>query len=136
MNARARRSITRQITATLARVAALPKPFLFALLNGHAVQQMLDLGQLVSVNTILDEHGVPADFKDGYRSWAGRYIATAYRLNTANRNPIRAWVRHRTTGRHIHVFVYVPGDPAIESGLRAYPRTARYAAPARVLEVA
>lgn len=134
MNATAKKSITRQITSTLARVAALPKPFLFALLNGRAIQQMLDLGQLVTINTVLDELG-GSDLRDGFKSWAGRHIASCYRLNNGGRKPIRAWVRHRTTGRWIHVFVYVPGDAAIEQGLRSYNRTA-HLVPVRVLEAA
>jgi hypothetical protein len=123
VNATARRSITRQVTAILGRVMQLPTDLLFRLLDGTQVQQMLDLGQLVTVNTILDGYGVEPEFKDGYHSWAGRHIATAYRL-TNHRNPLKAWVRHRTTGRWIHAHVYVPGDPAIESGLRSYSRTA------------
>lgn len=131
MNATARRSITRQVTALLGRVMQLPTDLLFRLLNGAQVQQMLDLGQLVTVNTILDGLGVEPEFKDGYRSWAGRHIATAYRLNTGL-NPMKAWVRHRTTGRYIHAHVYVPGDAAIGQGLRSYTRTA-HLVPVRVL---
>jgi hypothetical protein len=134
MNATARRSITRQVTALLGRVMQLPTDLLYRLLNGQAIQQLLDLGQLVTVNTILDSYGVGEDFKDGYRSWAGRHIASCYRLIN-DRNPIKAWVRHRTTGRWIHAHVYVPGDTAIEQGLRSYNRTA-HLVPARVLTAA
>lgn len=123
MNATARKSITRRITRTLASVMALPTDALYALLNGTAIQQILNTGDLVTVNTILDGLGVGDDFKDGFRAWAGRHIAQAYRV--ANHGaPIRAWVRHRTTGRWIHVFVYCPGDTAITAGLRTYSRTA------------
>lgn len=130
MNATARRSIVRQTLATLRDVMALPKPFLYALLNGRAIQQMLDTGDLVTVNTVLDQLGVGADFKDGYRSHAGRHIAAAYRL-TNHREPIRAWVQHRTTGKWIHPFAYIPGDESITTGLRMYPRTA-HLVPVRV----
>lgn len=134
MNATARRSITRQVTALLGRVMQLPTDVLFRLLNGAQVQQMLDLGQLVTVNGVLDQLGVEPEFKDGYRSWAGRHIASCYRLNN-QRNPLKAWVRHRTTGRWIHAHVYVPGDVAIEQGLRSYNRTA-HLVPVRVLAAA
>ncbi len=122
MNATARHSITRQIARTLGAVLALPKSALFRLLNGVAIQRMLDAGDLVTVNTILDGLGVGADFKDGYRSWAGRHIAQAYRVAN-QRQPLKAWVQHRTTGRWIFVYCYTPGDESITAGLRNYPRT-------------
>lgn len=122
MNATARKSITRRITATLASVLALPTTALFRLLNGAAIQRMLDQGDLVTVNTVLDGLG-GSDLKDGYKSWAGRHIAQAYRVAN-QRQPLRAWVQHRTSGRWIHVFVYAPGDEAITAGLRMYGRTA------------
>ena len=134
MNATARKSITRRIAATLAHVMALPKTALFHLLNGAAIQQMLDMGDLVTVNTVLDSYGVGADFKDGYRSWTGRHIAAMYRLAN-HREPIRAWVQHRTTGRWIHVYAYCPGDESISAGLRAYSRTA-HLVPARIYQEA
>ncbi len=136
MNAVSGKSVVRQITARLAAVTRLPKAALFHLLNGSAIQQMLDLGQLVTVNTILDSYGVGDDFKDGYRSWTGRSIAAAYR-RTHRFEPLKAWVQHRTTGRWIHANVYVPGDIAIATGLRGYSRTAHLVpAPRAMSEVA
>jgi len=133
MNATARKSLVRQITARLAAVTRLPKAALFHLLNGRAIQQMLDLGQLVTVNTILDGLGAGDELLDGHKSWSGRHIAAAYRL-TNHREPIRAWVQHRTTGRWIRVFIYVPGDEAITAGLRMYGRTAHLVAEAPALQ--
>lgn len=130
MNATAR-NITRRITRALWLAAQLSTDVLYALINGAAIQRLLNTGDLITVNTILDRLGVDADFKDGYRSWTGRHIAQAYRVAN-HRAPIRAWVRHRTSGRWIHVFVYCPGDTAIAAGLRTYSRTAHLATtPAR-----
>ena len=134
MNARSR-NLPRRVLATVSNlVLGLTPAVAFALLNGRAIQQMLDLGQLVTVNTIVDELGADDTLLDGLRSWAGRHIASMYRLLNG-RSPLKAWVRHRTTGRWIHVFVYCPGEAAIEKGLRSYPRTS-HLVPARVLEVA
>lgn len=123
MNATARRSVTRRIATTLTAVLALPKTALFRLLNGAEIQRMLDQGDLITVNTVLDGLGVGVDFKDGYRSWTGRHIAQAYRVAN-QRQPLKAWVQHRTTGRWIFVYCYTPGDESITAGLRMYSRTA------------
>lgn len=122
VNAVARKSVTRRIATTLTAVLALPKAALFRLLNGAAIQRMLDQGDLITVNTVLDRLGVGDDFKDGYRSWAGRHIAQAYRVAN-QRQPLKAWVQHRTSGRWIFVYCYTPADESITAGLRTYPRT-------------
>jgi hypothetical protein len=133
MNATARKSIVRQAVAVLRDVMALPKPFLYALLNGRAIQQMLDAGALITTNTWLDAQGVPVDFKDGYRSWYGRSVRKAYRA-TYGIEPIKAWVQHRTSGRWIKVNAYAPSEQALITGAKDYARTAYLVAVAPALQ--
>lgn len=103
----------------------------FRLLNGH-LQERLESGALVTADTWLDNHGVPADFRDGYRSWYGRHVARAYRAAHHGDEPRRAWVQHRTTDYWVPVFVYPSTAPALLAGARSYPRTAHLASAAWV----
>lgn len=95
----------------------------FRLLNG-AMQERLDNGALTTADAWLDNHGVPADFRDGYRSWYGRHVVKAYRAAHHGREPRRAWVQHRTTGYWVPVFAYPSNAPALTVGARSYTRTA------------
>lgn len=122
MNATSRKSVTRRIARTLTAVLALPQQALFALLNGAAIQRMLNTGDLIRTGDYLTAMG-GGDLRDGYQSWYGRAVAKAYRIAN-RRNPLKAWVQHRTTGRWIRVNVFAPGDPALLIGLRTYGRTA------------
>jgi hypothetical protein len=122
MNATQRKSLARQIQSTLTRVMALPKAALFHLLNGAAIQRLLGSGDLIRTGDYLIQMG-GGDLRDGYQSWYGRAVVKAYR-QANHREPLRAWVQHRTTGRWIHVYVYCPGDPALLAGLASYSRTA------------
>jgi hypothetical protein len=133
VNAVSRKSVVRQITARLAAVTRLPKAALFHLLNGRAIQQMLDAGALITTNTWLDAQGVPADFKDGYRSWYGRAVRKAYRA-TYGIEPIKAWVQHRTSGRWIKVNAYAPSEQALITGAKDYARTSHLVAAAPALQ--
>ena len=122
MNATARRSIVRRAAAVYAAVTRLPKAALFHLLNGAAIQRLLDSGDLIRTGDYLIQMG-GGDLRDGYQSWYGRAVVKAYR-QANHREPLRAWVQHRTTGRWIHVNAYCPGDPALLAGLASYSRTA------------
>ncbi len=121
MNATARRSIVRRAAAVYAAVTRLPKAALFHLLNGAALQRLLNSGDLIRTGDYLIQMG-GGDLRDGYQSWYGRNVAKAYR-QANRREPLKAWVQHRTTGRWIHVSVYCPGDPALLAGLASYAQT-------------
>jgi hypothetical protein len=118
------RNITRRTTAALITLArSLTPAAVYHLINGRQTQQWLDSGDLITTNTWLDQNGAEPDFRDGYRSWYGRAVASAYRHSHHGQNPPKAWVQHRTTGRWIHVFVYHHTDRALIVGAAAYART-------------
>jgi hypothetical protein len=96
-------------------------------ISGHIVQ-LLETGRLVRTGDVLDRLGA-GDLRDGYQSWYGRHVAKAYRAATGA-EPIRCWVRHRTTGRWVHVAVYNPFDLALYIGLASYKQTQHLARPA------
>jgi len=113
MTATARKLIRRLITA----VRDLPADIRYATLNG-------DLHGAIRTGDMLDRLGIT--LPDGQQSWYGRHVAKAYRAQHGTDAP-KAWVRHRTTGRWIRVFVYAPADPALMTGLRSYKATAAFA---------
>jgi hypothetical protein len=123
VNATARNIIRRTATTLANAVRNLTPEAVYHLLNGHHIQQWLNNGDLITTNTWLDQNGAEPDFLDGYRSWYGRAVASSYRARHNGQNPARAWVRHRTTGRWIHVFVYFRNDPSLIAGAAAYHRT-------------
>lgn len=112
MNATARKAVRRLTAATL-RAAHIATDTAYAILNAG-------LAGLIRTGDMLDRLGI--DLPDGQASWYGRHVAKAYRAANGEDAP-RAWVRHRTTGRRIRVFVYAPADPALLAGLRSYKAT-------------
>ena len=83
------------------------------------------LGSLIRTGDMLDRLGI--HLPDGQQSWYGRHVAQAYRAAHNGQDAPKAWVRHRTTGRWIRVFVYSPTDPALTTALRTYKATAAHA---------
>ncbi|GAA4824174.1 hypothetical protein [Streptomyces ziwulingensis] len=112
---------------TVRAAHATSRALLYRALSGQIIVA-LEAGRLVRTGDILDRLGA-GDLKDGYQSWYGRHVANAYRVATGT-EPTRCWVRHRTTGRWVHVAVYSPFDLALYIGLVTYKRTAHLAQPA------
>ncbi|MGW2371757.1 hypothetical protein [Kitasatospora sp. NPDC001683] len=126
MTAKARKLIRRTITAI--RIAAeITVDAAFAILNGQ-------LNGLIRTGDMLDRLGI--QLPDGQSSWYGRHVAKAYRAAHDGQDAPKAWVRHRTTGRWIHVFVYAANDPALLTGLRTYKATADLISQASFTEAA
>ncbi|NUP53387.1 MAG: hypothetical protein HOW97_39605 [Catenulispora sp.] len=123
MTAKARKLIRRIITT----VRSLGEDIRHATLNG-------DLHGAIRTGDMLDRFGI--QLPDGQQSWYGRHVAKAYRAAHNGQDAPRAWVRHRTTGRWIHVFVYSPTDPALITGLRTYKATASLISQASFTEAA
>jgi hypothetical protein len=115
MTAKARKLIRRTAAAVQAG-AQISTDIAYEILNGA-----LDLAHLVRTGDMLDRLGI--DLSDGQASWYGRHVAKAYRAAHDGQSAPKAWVRHRTTGRRIHVYVYAPNDSALIEGLRAYKAT-------------
>lgn len=115
MTAKARKLI-RRITATIQAGVQIGTDAAYAILNSG-----LDLNHLIRTSDMLDRLGI--HLPDGQQSWYGRHVAKAYRNANGGQNAPRAWVKHRTSGRRIHVFVYAPNDPALIEGLRSYKAT-------------
>lgn len=124
MNATARKAIRRITTAVRAGVQMTRKAYCL-ILNGQAVNEALAVGWLIRTSEMLDRLFI--DLPDGQQSWYGRHVAKAYRA-THGRDPIKAWMQHRTTGRWIHVYVYAPDDKALIAGLWSYKATRSIAA--------
>lgn len=116
MTATARKLIRRTKTAVRAAVQ-MSRTAYYTLLNGS-------LNGLIRTGDMLDRLGIA--LKDGQQSWYGKHVAKAYRTQHGTDAP-KAWVRHRTTGRWIHVFVYAATDPALMTGLATYKATAEFA---------
>lgn len=116
MTATARKLIRRTKTA-VRQAVQISWDTCYALLNGH-------LNGLIRTGDMLDRLGI--ELKDGQQSWYGKHVAKAYRAQHGTDAP-KAWVRHRTSGRWIHVYVYAPADPALMTGLRTYKATAAFA---------
>ncbi|GHJ04796.1 hypothetical protein TPA0906_66610 [Streptomyces olivaceus] len=93
-----------------------------------AVIVAVEAGHLVRTGDILDRLGA-SDLKDGYQSWYGRHVKKAHIAATGS-EPVRVWVRHRTTGKWIHVHAYSPFDMALYIGLATYKQTKHLAQPA------
>lgn len=87
----------------------------------------VEAGHLVRTGDILDRLGA-GDLRDGYQSWYGRHVKKAHVAATGS-EPVRVWVRHRTTGKWIHVHAYSPFDMALYIGLATYKRTKHLAQP-------
>lgn len=115
----------RRRTQTAARTTV--KALFYRALSGQIVAD-LEAGLLVRTGDILDRLGA-GDLKDGYQSWYGKHVKKAH-VAANGSEPVRCWVRHRTTGRFVHVHVYNPFDMALYVGLATYKRTAHLARPA------
>lgn len=126
MNATARKLIRR--TTTAVRTAAqIGTDMAFTILNG-------ELNSLIRTGDMLDRLGIT--LPDGQASWYGRHVAKAYRAQHGGQDAPKAWVRHRTTGRWIRVFVYSAGDRALIEGLRSYKATCSLVSQADFAEAA
>ncbi|MFJ6559955.1 hypothetical protein ACIQMV_08740 [Streptomyces sp. NPDC091412] len=116
-----------QIRRTHAAAQTVTKALAYRSRSGQIAAD-LENGRLVRTGDILDRLGA-GGLKDGYQSWYGKHVAKAYRAAT-EREPIRCWVQHRTTGKWIHAAVYSPFDLSLYIGLATYKRTAHLARPA------
>lgn len=112
---------TRTRRNDLRAAARTAKALAYRTLSG-IVAALVDAGRLVRTGDILNRVG-GGDLPDGQQSWYGRHVAKAHRAAHDGAEPIRVWAQHRTTGKWIHVFVYVPADPALLTGLRNYKAT-------------
>lgn len=84
-------------------------------------------GRLIRTGDYLNQAG-GADLPDGQQAWYGRHVKKAH-LAATGRTPLKVWAQHRTTGRWIHVHVYQPHDPALQTALGTYKATRHLAAP-------
>jgi len=105
----------------------MPKALRYRALSGQIIVAV-EAGHLVRTGDILDRLGA-ADLKDGYQSWYGRHVKKVHIAATGS-EPARCWVRHRSTGKWIHVHVYSPSDMALYIGLATYKQTKHLAQPA------
>ncbi|MEV7770480.1 hypothetical protein [Kitasatospora sp. NPDC086791] len=126
MTAKARKLIHRTITA-IRNAAQIAIDTAYAILDG-------DLRGAIRTGDMLDRLGI--QLPDGQASWYGRHVAKAYRAAHNGQDAPRAWVRHRTTGRWIHPFVYAANDPALIEGLFSYKATAGLISQASFTEAA
>ncbi|GAA0704705.1 hypothetical protein GCM10010193_69630 [Kitasatospora atroaurantiaca] len=124
MNATARNAI-RRMTAAVRTAVQNTRAAWYAALNGRTINDALAIGWLIRTSEMLDRLFI--DLPDGQQSWYGRHVVKAYRA-THGRDPLKAWVQHRTTGRWIHVYVYAPDDKALIAGLWSYKATRPVAA--------
>ncbi|MFF6966272.1 hypothetical protein ACFY9G_23255 [Streptomyces anthocyanicus] len=115
-----------QIRRTHAAAQRVTKALAYRARSG-AVIVAVEAGRLVRTGDILNRLGA-ADLKDGYQSWYGRHVKKAHIAATGT-EPVRVWVRHRTTGKWIHVHVYRPFDMALYVGLVTYKQTKHLAQP-------
>lgn len=86
-----------------------------------AIAALVEAGELIRTGDLLDTLG--ADLPDGQRAWYGRHVAKAFRNAHDGAEPVKVWVRHRTTRRWTRVFVYAPTDPALYIALQTYKAT-------------
>lgn len=132
MSATARKLIRRSLTA-VRQAVQMTRTARYQLINGRQMNDQLATGAVIRTGDMLDRLGI--ELKDGQASWYGRHVAKAYRAANGTDAP-KAWVRHRTTGRWIRVYVYAPADPALIAGLRSYKATAGLVARASFAEAA
>ncbi|MFB7908139.1 hypothetical protein ACFC1T_17040 [Kitasatospora sp. NPDC056076] len=126
MTAKARKLIRRTI-ATIRTAAQITIDTAYEILNGQ-------LNGLIRTGDMLDRLGI--QLPDGQQSWYGRHVAKAHRTAHNGQDAPKAWMRHRTTGRWIHVFVYSPTDTALITGLNTYKATAGLISQASFTEAA
>lgn len=129
---RTRRATLRQ--RHLRAAATTSKALTYRTLSG-LIAAAVENGRLIRTGDFLQRIG-GGHLPDGQQSWYGRHVAKAYRAAHNGQDAPRAWVRHRTTGRWIHVFVYSPTDPALITGLRTYKATASLISQASFTEAA
>ncbi|MGW3072344.1 hypothetical protein [Kitasatospora sp. NPDC001132] len=126
MTARARKLIRRTITA-IRTTAQIGVGVAYKILNGQ-------LNGHIRTSDMLNRLGI--QLPDGQQSWYGRHVAKAYRAAHGGQDAPKAWVRHRTTSRWIHVFVYEASDPALITGLFTYKATSSLVSQAAFTEAA
>lgn len=124
---------TRTRRNDLHAAAATAKALGYRTLSG-VVAALVDTGRLVRTGDFLDRVG-GSELPDGQQSWYGRHVAKAYRAVHGG-DAIKVWAQHRTTGKWIHVLVYVPTDPALTVGLRSYKATQHLADRTAYMEAA
>lgn len=120
MNATARKLIARSLKA-IRRAVQVSRAIRYATLNGP-LQEQLNSGQLIQASTYLRTLGLNDGGVASFRSHYGKKVKAAYRDNNNGRTPLMAWVQ--IDGRWMHVCVYHPADPALRTGVTAYPRLA------------
>ncbi|MFF8589975.1 hypothetical protein ACF061_00805 [Streptomyces sp. NPDC015220] len=114
------------IRRTHAAARRVCKALTYRARSGQIITQV-EAGLLIRTGDVLDRLGA-SDLKDGYQSWYGRHVKKAHIAATGT-EPVRCWVRHRSTGRWIHVHVYRPFDMALYVGLVTYKQTKHLAQP-------
>lgn len=90
-------------------------------LNGARKTALLAAGELVTVSAHLARLGADETFIGRFGSVAGKAVKKAF-LAATGCTPETAWKLHR--GRVIEVAVYPATDPALNSGVASYARTA------------
>lgn len=113
------RNLIRRTRAVFEAVR-VPRATYYRVLNGKVINEALEIGWLIRTSEMLDRLFI--ELPDGKQSWYGRHVVKAYRA-THGRDPLKAWVQHRTTGRWIKVYVYAPDDRSLITGLRTYKAT-------------
>jgi hypothetical protein len=114
------RNLIRRTRAAIFEAVRVPRATYYRVLNGAEINEALEIGWLIRTGEMLDRLFI--ELPDGQQSWYGRHVVKAYR-GTHGRDPLKAWVQHRTTGRWIQVYVYAPDDKALIVGLRSYKAT-------------
>ena len=120
MNATARNAVTR-LRQAIRRAAQICRAARYAALNGPLQQQLAE-GRLIQASTYLRTLGLNDGGVRSFRSHYGKKVKAAYRAGHSNLDPAKAWVM--IDGRWTNVHVYNPSDPALASGVAAYPRLA------------
>lgn len=101
-------------------------PAIVAYRNGATTREAVRSGELVTVTTHLAAIGADEDTQRRYGSHAGKKIKAAYIARTGV-EPRRIWTVS-SWGYPIEVCAYLADDPALNAGVRAYPRVAHLVA--------
>ena len=120
-------NVVAQIRRTHAAAQRVTKALAYRARSGR-IAALVESGALVRTGDILDRLGA-GDLRDGYKSHYGKHVVKAYRAAN-DAEPFKVWMRHRTTGKYVHVNVYSPFDLSLYIGLVTYKRTAHLAQPA------
>jgi hypothetical protein len=115
------RNLIRRLTAAIRTAVQVSRAARYMALNGP-LQEQLNSGLLIQGSTYLRTLGLNDGGVSSFRSHYGKKVKAAYRDNNNGRTPLMAWVQ--IDGRWMHVCVYHPADPALRTGVAAYPRLA------------